>query len=184
MVTNRNLDVSPRVEPRTLVDRTTLEEYTLHRIDRLVLPVAPDGVDHLNDRAIQLLSEAVGRVLRQFDAACRSESREVAVCGANLFHSGGRREIQAQPKRYHRANHKRLLDFRGAAFPSLAGEVETTKRVGFPEIDPRTQPVIIIIALLERLASKNSLANGFVAAVVAENETRSELMQTRTGQER
>jgi len=74
-----------------------------------------------------------------------------------------------------------LLDVGRATLPGLASEVEATKRVGFPEIDPRTKPVIVVIALLERLSRQDSFAHGLLAAVVAENETRSELMQQRTG---
>jgi len=70
-----------------------------------------------------------------------------------------------------------LLDPGRAAFPGLAGEVETTKRIGFPEIDPGAQPIIVVIALLEGLARQNPFAYGLLASVVAENETRSELMQ-------
>lgn len=171
MVANRNLDVSPFVEPRTLIDRPTLKEYALHRIGGLILSIAPNGVDHLNDRAIQSPQEPVGRVLRQFDAARCSESREVAVGSADLFDSGGRREIQAEAKRYNRANDERSLDVGRAALPRLAGEVETAKRIGFPEINARAQPVLVVIALLERLACQDSFANGLFAAVISENET-------------
>jgi hypothetical protein len=138
-------------------------------------------VDHLNNRTIQSPHKAAGRIPGQFDTAGRSEFCESAVRSANLFDSGGSREIEAQAERYHRANDERLLDFGRATFPGLAGEVEPAKRVGFPEINPRPQPVIIVVALFEGLAAQDSFANGLLASVVAENETRSELMQTRAG---
>jgi hypothetical protein len=180
MIANRNLDVSSLEEARPFVDRAAFEEYALHGVDRLIVSVAPDGVDHLNNRAIQLPQQAIGCVVGQFDTSSRSGFRQRAVSSADLFDSGSGREIQAQAKRYHRANDERLLD-PGRAFPGLAGEIETAKRVGFPEIDPRTQPVIVVIALLERLSRQDSFAHGLLASVVAENETRSELMQQRTG---
>ena len=179
-IANRNLDVSPLEEAGPLVNRPTFEKYAFHRIDGLIFPLAPDGVDHLNNRAIQSPHETVGGIVGQLDTAGCSEFCEGAVGSTDLIDSGGGREIQTQAKRNHRANDERLLDTGRAAFPGLAGEVEATKRIGFPEIDPRTQPVIVVIALLERLARQNPLANGLVAAVVTENETRSELMQPRT----
>jgi hypothetical protein len=181
VIANRNLDVSLLVEARTLVNGPAFEKYAFHRIDGLILPLAPDGVDHLNNRAIQSPHEAVGRIAGQFDTASHSGFGQGAVGSADLFDSGSGREIQAQAKRYHCANDERLLDVGRAAFPCLAGEIETTKRIGFPEIDPRTQPIIVVIALLERLSQQDSFAHGLLASVVAENETRSELMQQRTG---
>ena len=177
MVTNRNLDVSPLKEAGPLVNRAAFEKYAFHRIDGLILPLAPDGVDHLNNRAIQPPHEAVGGIVGHFDTASGSGFCQRSVGSAELFDSCRGREIQAQAKRYHRANDERLLDPGRAAFPGLAGEIEPTKRVGFPEIDPRTQPIIIVIALLEGLARQNPFAYGLLASVVAENETRSELMQ-------
>jgi hypothetical protein len=103
------------------------------------------------------------------------------VSSANLFDSGGGCEIEAQAQRYHSANDEWLLDLGRGTFPGLAGEVEAAKRIGFPEIDSGTQPVIVVIALLERLARQDSFAYGLLASVVTENETRSELMQPRTG---
>ena len=60
------------------------------------------------------------------------------MCRPNLLNSGGGSEIKAKAKRYDRANHKGLLDVGRATVARLAGEVEATKGVGFPEINPGT----------------------------------------------
>jgi hypothetical protein len=66
-------------------------------------------------------------------------------------------------------------------FFGLASELETAKRVSFPEINPGTEPVVIVAALLEGFALQYALANGLITPVVAENETRSQLMQRGLG---
>ena len=104
--------------------------------------------------------------------------------GSNLLDPGSGRQVQAQAQRDDRADDEWLLDVRAAPFFGLASEVETAKWVGFPEIDSGTEPVVIVVALLEGLAFKDSFANGLIASVVAENETRSQLMQGSAGDER
>lgn len=173
--------MSPLVEARSLVDRLAFDEYALDRIDGRFVLVAPDDVDHLNHRAIQSPHESVGRISGQFDTASRGGLCERAISSTNLFDSSAGREIEAQAQRYHRTNDERLLDIRRATFPGFAGEVEAAKRVGFPEIDPGAKPVIIVVALFEGLAPQDSFANRLLASVVAEDETRSELMQRRAG---
>lgn len=175
--------MSPLVKSRTLVDRPAFDEYALHRIDWLLVLVVPDGVDHLNHRAIQSPHESVGRIPGQFDTASRGGLCERAISSTNLFDSSAGREIEAQAQRYHSTNDERLLDVRRATFPGFASELETAKWIGFPEIDPGAQPVIIVVALFEGLAPQDSFANRLLASVVAENETRSQLMQGREGNE-
>src|SRR5208337_3071326 len=102
---------------------------------------------------------------------------------SNLLDPGSSRQVQAQAQRDDRADDERFLDVQGATPSGLASEVETAKWVGFPEIDSRTEPVVIVVALLEELAFQDSFANGPIASVVTENETRSQLMQGAAGNE-
>jgi hypothetical protein len=115
--------VSLFVEAGAFVNRAAFNEDALHRIDRLIAPVAADSVDHLNHGAIETAQQTVARILGQFEAASRSEFRESTVSGPNLFYTGRGREIEAQTKRYHRTDDERLLDVGRVTFLGVAVEV-------------------------------------------------------------
>ena len=76
-----------------------------------------------NHGTIKTAQQTVARILGQFDTASRSEFRKSTVSGPNLCDTGSAREIEAQTKRYHRADDERLLDVGRVTFLGLAGEV-------------------------------------------------------------
>ena len=56
-------------------------------------------------------------------------------------------------------------------------ELVSARRTGFPKVDPRTQPVVVVGALPKnRVASKDFLSYLILRAVEAKNEFRQEFI--------
>ena len=70
-------------------------------------------------------------------------------------------------------------DLRPPAERRFTGELHAPLRIRFPEVDPGTQPIVIVVAHLKRFTAKQSFSDGAVAAVVAENKAGREPVQSR-----
>ena len=165
------------MEARALVNPLAFNEHAFHRIDRLIPTFSSNGVDHLDDSAIQSAQQTIATILGKFYGASLRKFLERVVSRSNLFDASTGREIQAQAERYHCTDNECLLDLGGWTFLGFSREVEAPEWVRFPEVNPRTEPVVIVVAFLEGLALQDSLADSFIAPVIAENETRSQLVQ-------
>ena len=58
-------------------------------------------------------------------------------------------------------------------------ELHAPLRIRFPEVDPGTQPVVIVVAHLKGFTAKQCFSDGAVATVVAEYKAGREPVQSR-----
>ena len=82
--------------------------------------------------------------------------------------SGG--QIETQSKLDHRANEERIADCVWPSARRFAGKVEGARRIGFPEVDSRSEPIVLIVAGVECRSLKKALADLPIASVIAEDE--------------
>ena len=94
-----------------------------------------------------------------------------------MFDGTGRCQIEAQSQFNHSTNDKRSLDTRRSPLRCFLGKLEPAQRIRFPEVDARSEPIVIVVAGREGRARQQSLADALVAAVIAEDESRGEAMQ-------
>lgn len=94
----------------------------------------------------------------------------MVVCDPDPFYAGGSGEIEAQPKVENGADYERVPD--AGRFPSsgLSREIQASLGIGFPEIDSRPQPIVIVVARVEWIAPEEPLTDLPVAAMIAKNE--------------
>jgi hypothetical protein len=57
------------------------------------------------------------------------------------------------------------------------GKLQSSSRVGFPEINARPEPIVFVVAGLKGFAAEQALTHTAAAAVIAENEGGGETMQ-------
>ena len=90
----------------------------------------------------------------------------------NLFNACRRRQIKAKSEIDDRPDNRRGCDIgTPEGVLQFNREFESTKRVGFPEIDSGTEPVVIVYTFLKRFAGDKPLGDGLVASVVSEHES-------------
>ena len=68
------------------------------------------------------------------------------------------------------ADHKRLPDCLRSPPSRLAGKIKPSPRINLPKIDPRSQPVVVVVAWLKRIAFKEAFADLAITPVIAEDE--------------
>jgi len=88
--------------------------------------------------------------------------------------SSARGKIQAKTEIDDRADDIGLLYL--APPDLLPGKRQAAPRIGLPEIDPRPQPVVGVVAVLEGLSGHQPVADPAITTVIAENEGRGQTM--------
>jgi hypothetical protein len=134
-------------------------------------------VQPANYCTIKVAAESVCTVCGQRKSTGRGAAGQALVCYSYPFDAGGRGQIEAQPKFKDRANYERLLDTGRLPAGSLLREIQTSPRIGLPEVNSRAKPIILVIARLERFASEEPLSHVAIAAMVAKDERGRETVQ-------
>ena len=177
MVSHDDLNVSLLIETGAWVDRPALGKYTPHGVHSRQALCLKNAVQAANYCAIKVASASVCTVCGQLYASGGGAPYQAVVCDPHPLDSCGSSQIEAQPKLQDGADYERILD--AGRFPSscLSREIQTSLRVGLPEINPWTQPIIVVVARAEGVPSEKPLPDPAVATVIAKNKRRSETVQ-------
>jgi len=117
------------------------------------------------------------RFLGRFRPAARSVSERIKGRPHHVDPDRSH-EIEAISKVDDRTDNCGLLDFRARTFHRLGCKIEHSLWIGFPKINSPPQPVIIVLAFLERITRQKSLGDDIVASVGAKHEAGSEAAQS------
>lgn len=151
LVSHDDLDVGFLIKTGARIDRPALDKDALHRVHRGQVLCLKDAVQTANHGAIEVAPEAVRAVRGHLDAApCGSAPSQAVVRYLHPFDSGCSGQIEAQAKIEDSADYERLSDTDRFSVGSFPREIQTPARIGFPELYPRAQPVICVVAWEER----------------------------------
>jgi hypothetical protein len=114
-------------------------------------------------------------VRRRIDVGLLADFEKVLVCSFNSVDRERRSQVEAKPEVNGCSDYKGLFDRVGqplAFTPPLqhTSEFQTPHWIGFPKIDARTQPIIVIFTGLEFFAIDQALPDLAIAAVIREDE--------------
>ena len=167
-VSDSDLNVRFRVERRSRIEFAAFDKDAADGIEKISLRLI-DRVQMLNDRAIQIAAKRIS-VCRQRLTRFRQRRGEGFVGASNHIDADETHEIEAVAQIDNRADDRGTLDLRALAFHQLLCEIEAALRIGFPEIDPRPQPIVVVFTGLEEVARKQAISDGLIATVIAKNK--------------
>ena len=166
-----------RVKAGVRIDRFAFGENASHSIDGRERLGPQDAMKATNDRAIEISAKSVCTVSGKLDFANSRACRQAVIGDLDPFDACRCGQIEAQREFNDRTYDERLADVTALPGSRFLGKIETPLRIGLPKINTRPKPVIVIVARTKGLSQKYSLADLTVAAVIAENEYRSEPVQ-------
>lgn len=164
------------VESRVGKDGVALEKHATDGVDRGLPSGIPNLVKNLDHRAVELPQKEILAVSRQWNLRPRRRAGKFRVGGFYLLDPRCSREVKAKPQLDHRSNNGGTTDAGISAAPGFPGEFETASGVGFPEVNPGPQPVIVVATLPETAGLEEILCDVVIAAVVTEDERRRQLV--------
>jgi hypothetical protein len=177
LTSDDDLDVGSLVKTGARIDRLALGENALNGIYGGQALGLKDAVQPANYCTIKVAAESVCTVCGQRKSTGRGAAGQALVCYSYPFDAGGRGQIEAQPKFKDRANYERLLDTGRLPAGSLLRKIQTSPRIGLPEVNSWAEPIILVIARAERVAHEEPLSHVAVAAMVTKNERGRETVQ-------
>jgi hypothetical protein len=182
-ITNADLDVGLIVEARPLIDLAALcQKDALYGIERLKEWSGRSShlMKMVDDRAIEFAKQKVwsAAILRDRLSGLIGNFDKIFV--SRLYGGYARRgcQVEAIAEIKNGADDKRLGEFL-ASFLFL-GELESAQRIGFPEIDARSEPIPRILAGNKLRGSiEKRLRNILITSVIAKHECSREIVHGR-----
>src|ERR1700733_3742605 len=155
------------IEARAGVNRPALGEYGPNGIKVVVIIIGRDNaVKVFDDGAVQLPQNLV--LVRWHRAFRRAgDGSEALIRGLNHANPGRCHEVETVAKVNHCPNYRRISNRLYAKRLHLRDEVQTSLRIGFPEVDTASQPIIRILTWLEWRAAKKFFSYAFVTTMIA-----------------
>ncbi len=132
-----------------------------------------DGVQVLNDCAIELTASAI-LVVGKIATGLLQGALKRAIGRSHHVDAGKRCQIETVPKVDDRADDCRIRHLRPLPRDRSVCVIEPPSRIGFPEVDSPSKPVVVVLAAAKSASSEQPLRNGRVAAMISKDKTRRE----------
>lgn len=168
-ISNHDLDVRFGVKSGAGIERLAFNKDAAEGVDQHAR-IFSDLMQPSDHGAIQVSSPSIRAVHRQTVAVERNTFLQTFMSKSDPFNSRSGSQVATETEFDNCSYNKRLVLSCGFSCGGFASEFDASSRIGFPEVDARTEPIVFVIAWLKRFASKQSLTNLSAAAVIAEDE--------------
>lgn len=156
-------------------------EDAANRIEGLFTGTFSRQMQEIDHGAVEFAKTKIGTadVLRHLGAGSGNDRLETCIRFFNSVDAIGTDEVQAEPGVNHCADNEWLDP---SAFPlqnsvgSLVSPLQSSIGIRLPEVNPRSEPVVVVLAWLKGLIEKQAFAGLPVAAVVAKNKSCGKVM--------
>jgi hypothetical protein len=174
-ISDAYLDVRLAAKPGIGVYVFPLGKNATDGIERLVAGLFPCKMEEIDDCAVELAKTKIvaAGILRHLRAGGGDDPLKTCICRFHGMDAIGTDEVQAESGIDHSTDNERF-DLSAALFQdsvcALFRPLQSPIRVGFPKIDPGSEPVIGVFTRLEGFVQKQTFTCLPIAAVISENK--------------
>jgi hypothetical protein len=170
LISNAKLNVGLFKKPSLVVDSIALDENRLDRLESGQPRRISDFVKMVYHGAVKVSEEPVGTELVYRDRlACFPDiSHKIFMRRLDGSNPRGRNQIEAKSQIDDGTHHGGLGDL--TARMPFFGELQPSERIGFPKVDPRSQPIPIVGAGDEIFSVQEIVSDRLIATVKTQHE--------------
>lgn len=163
-----NLNMCFGIKARPGIHLLSFGEHRPHRVNKAAALLV-DRLQMLDDGTIKLAAETATVQRQHLSRRHKGFSKRAISCPHNV-NANRTHEIKAPTEVQDCANNGRHLDLGPRSRRCLNRKVEATLWISLPEIYAPPQPVVIVLASLERSSGKQPLSYSLITAMVAKDE--------------
>src|SRR5262245_26927809 len=132
------------MEARPWKDRWTFDKHSAHRVDRRQALFLQDRVQTAHHCTVGVAAQPITAVCRQWHPNRAHAFHQRLVGEPEPPNAGSGRKIETQAKLDYGPQDECLINREGLAF--FASKIQRAPWIGFPEVDTRPKPVVLVFA--------------------------------------